>query len=276
MDIELLGPLTVRQGGVSLTPTPAKLRTLVAVLALNAEQTVSVSSLREELWGEDVPRCAHATLQTYILHLRRLVKAALDEEPGADPADVKRIVATCPGGYQLNLMGGRMDVGEFDRHAADGYRAHALGDFTAASKHFAQALALWRGPALVDVQVGDVLGPQVHRLEEARLNVLERRIDAELRLGHHHELLGELAGLVDRHRTHEGLHAHYMVALYRSGRQCEAVAAYRHLRSHLVNQLGMEPVPSLQRLHHAILASDSRINSDGGQLALALPANSFP
>jgi DNA-binding SARP family transcriptional activator len=273
MDIGLLGPLTVTRHDVSLTPSPAKLRTLVAMLALNAEQTVSVESLREELWGEDVPRRAHSTLQTYILQLRRLVKAALDREPGSDPADVKRIVATRPGGYQLNLMGGGIDVGVFDRHAAIGYRAHALGDFEAASRNFAEALTVWRGPALVDVQVGERLGPQVHRLEEARLNVLDRRIDAELRLGHHHALLGELAGLVDRHRTHEGLHAHYMLALYRSGRQCEAVAVYRKLRTHLVSQLGMEPVPSLQQLHHAILVSDLRINSEAGQLVSALPAS---
>jgi DNA-binding SARP family transcriptional activator len=273
VDIELLGSLTVARRGVSLTPTSAKLRTLVAMLALHAEQTVSVSSLLEELWGQDDRRQPRSSLQTYILHLRRLVKATLDQEPGADPADVKRIVATRPGGYQLNLMGGQLDVDAFDRLAAIGYRAHALGDFEAASRSFGKALALWRGPALVDVPVGDLLGPEVHRLEEARLNVLDRRIDAELRLGRHHELLGELAGLVGRHRTHEGLHAHFMLALYRSGRQCEAVAVYRSLREHLVSQVGMEPVPSLQQLHNAILASDSRIDGHGGQLVSALPAS---
>jgi SARP family transcriptional regulator, regulator of embCAB operon len=112
-----------------------------------------------------------------------------------------------------------------------------------------------------------LLEVEAHRLEEARLNVLDRRIDADLRLGRHHELLGELAGLVGRYRTHEGMHAHFMLALYRSGRRGEAIEVYRRMRTGLVNELGLEPSPSLRRLQHAILMSDPRLTDHGGETA---------
>jgi DNA-binding SARP family transcriptional activator len=273
VDIDLLGPLDARQGGVSVTPTAAKPRKLLAMLALNAGQAVSKRTLFEELWGDRVPRYAHNSLQTYILQLRTLIKAAPDDRPGWDRCDAKQIVVTCQGGYLLNPMGGRIDVREFDRLAAVGYRAHALGDFEAASRRFGEAMAVWRGPALGDILVGDVLEAEVHRLREAWLNVLDRRIDADLRLGQHHELLGELAGIVSRHRTHEGMHAHLMVALYRSGRRCEAVDVYRRLRAELVDQLGLEPSIRLQRLQQAILQSDSRLVEHTGELALTARAS---
>jgi SARP family transcriptional regulator, regulator of embCAB operon len=131
-----------------------------------------------------------------------------------------------------------------------------------------EALAIWRGRALVDVQTGPLLEVESHRLEEARLDVLDRRIDADLRLGRHHELLGELAGLVGRYRTHEGLHAHLMLALYRSGRRGEAIDVYRRMRTGLVNELGLEPSPSLRRLQHAILMSDRRLTEYGSEAVL--------
>jgi DNA-binding SARP family transcriptional activator len=259
VDIDILGPLAAREGGGSVAPTAAKPRKVLAMLAVHADQVVPMASLFEELWGEDIPRSANTTVQTYILHLRNLIGAALAQSTVSDLRDAKRVLVTYPGGYLLDTMGGRVDVREFDRLAAVGHRARELGDFETASKSFTEALAIWRGRALVDVQTGSLLEVEAHRLEEARLNVLDRRIDADLRLGRHHELLGELAGLVGRYRTHEGMHAHLMLALYRSGRRGEAIDVYRRLRTCLVNELGLEPSPSLRRLQHAILMSDPRL-----------------
>lgn len=263
MDIDVLGPLVAREGGVSVAPTAAKPRKVLAMLTVHADQVVPMASLFEELWGEDIPRSANTTVQTYILHLRNLISAALEQSGSTEVRDAKRILVTYPGGYLLDTMGGRVDVRDFDRLAAVGHRARELGDFEAASKSFGEALAIWRGRALVDVQTGSLLEVEAHRLEEARLNVLDRRIDADLRLGRHHEMLGELAGLVGRYRTHEGMHAHLMLALYRSGRRGEAIDIYRRLRTCLVSELGLEPSPSLRRLQHAILMSDPRLAEQG-------------
>lgn len=270
MDIDVLGPLVARECGTSVVPTAAKPRKVLAMLAVHADQVVPMASLFEELWGEDIPRSANTTVQTYILHLRNLIGAALQESPADGPKDAKRVLVTYPGGYLLDTMGGRVDVHEFDRLAALGHRAREMGDYEAASRNFGDALAIWRGRALVDVQTGQLLEVEAHRLEEARLNVLDRRIDADLRLGRHHELLGELAGLVGRYRTHEGLHAHLMLALYRSGRRGEAIDVYRRMRTGLVNELGLEPSPSLRRLQHAILMSDRRLAEGGAESAAAL------
>jgi DNA-binding SARP family transcriptional activator len=273
MDIDLLGPLDARQGGVSVTPTAAKPRKILAMLALNAGQTVPKRTLFEELWGESIPQYAHNSVQTYILGLRKLINAAPDHRHRGNRCDAKQVIVTCQGGYLLDPMGGRIDVREFDRLAAAGHRAHALGDFEAASRRFTDAMAVWRGHALVDVPAGYVLEAEAHRLEESWLNVLDRRIDADLRLGRHHGLLGELAGLVSKHRTHEGMHAHFMVALHRSGRRCEAIDVYRRLRTVLVDQLGLEPSIRLQRLQQAILQSDSRLVEHTGEFALARQAS---
>ncbi len=268
MDIDVLGPLVARQGGTSVVPTAAKPRKVLAMLTVHADQVVPMASLFEELWGEDIPRSANTTVQTYILHLRNLISAALQVSPVDGSVDPKRVLVTYPGGYLLDTMGGQVDVREFDRLAALGHRAREMGDYEAASRSFTEALAIWRGRVLVDVQTGALLEVEVHRLEEARLNVLDRRIDADLRLGRHHELLGELAGLVGRYRTHEGLHAHLMLALYRSGRRGEAIDVYRRMRTGLVNELGLEPSPSLRRLQHAILMSDRRLAEVGNEAAM--------
>lgn len=268
MDIEVLGPLAARESGSSIVPTAAKPRKVLAMLAVHADQVVPMASLFEELWGEDIPRSANTTVQTYVLHLRNLIGAALEQSPTEGPVDAKRVLVTYPGGYLMDTMGGRVDVRDFDRLAALGHRARELGDFEAASRQFSEALAIWRGRALVDVQTGPLLEVESHRLEEARLNVLDRRIDADLRLGRHHEMLGELAGLVGRYRTHEGLHAHLMLALYRAGRRGEAIDVYRRMRTGLVNELGLEPSPSLRRLQHAILMSDRRLTEFGNETVL--------
>ncbi|HEY0636616.1 MAG TPA: AfsR/SARP family transcriptional regulator [Pseudonocardiaceae bacterium] len=236
-----------------MTPTAPKPRVVLAMLALHRDEVVSVDSLAEELWGEQAPRSARATVQSYIVHLRKLVAAALPRD-GARLA--KEIVVTTPGGYRLDTAGGEVDVSRFERLAEAGHRARQQGDFAGAARNFAAALASWRGPALVDVQQGPHLAVDATRLGEARLNVVACRVEADLRLGRHHELLGELAALVARYRTHEGLSAHFMLALYRSGRRCEALDVYRRLRDRLAEEQGLEPTPPLRRLQRSMLVPD--------------------
>ncbi|MFF0117025.1 AfsR/SARP family transcriptional regulator [Streptomyces prasinus] len=254
MDISVLGGLGVRENGVSITPTAPKPRQVLALLALRADQVVSVTTLTEELWGGRPPRSARATLQTYVLQLRELIGAALERDPADGPArSAKDVLVTVPGGYLLNTSGGQCDVREFERLAGTGYRAMDAGDFPGAARQLRGALSLWSGAALADVQTGALLSMEVRRLEETRLCALDQRIDADLRLGRHRELLGELSVLVSRYPTHETLHGQFMLALHRSGRRTEALETYQRLRRALVRELGLEPSAALRRLQRSVL-----------------------
>jgi DNA-binding SARP family transcriptional activator len=254
MDIAVLGALDVRENGVSVTPTAPKPRQVLALLALHADQVVPVATLIEELWGEQPPRSARTTLQTYVLQLRELISAAVERDPEGAPArTAKDVLVTSPGGYLLNTSGGASDVREFERLAGTGYRAMDAGDFAGAARQLRDALSLWTGSALADVQTGAQLEMETRRLEETRLCALDQRIEADLRLGRHRELLGELTVLVSRHRTHENLHGQFMLALHRSGRRSEALDVYARLRTALVRELGLEPSAGLRRMQRSIL-----------------------
>ncbi|MGW0557449.1 AfsR/SARP family transcriptional regulator [Streptomyces sp. NPDC002926] len=254
MDIDVLGALAVRENGISVTPTAPKPRQVLALLALHADQVVPVASLTEELWGENPPRSARTTLQTYVLQLRELISTALRSAPADDrPRSAKDVLITSPGGYLLNSGGGSSDVREFERLAGLGYRAMDAGDFPGAARQLRDSLALWSGSAFADVQAGPQLDMEIRRLEETRLCALDQRIEADLRLGRHRELLGELTVLVSRYRTHENLHGQFMLALHRSGRRSEALHVYQRLRAALVRELGLEPSAALRRLQRSIL-----------------------
>ncbi|MEU6311923.1 AfsR/SARP family transcriptional regulator [Streptomyces sp. NPDC047014] len=282
MDIDVLGALAVRENGVSITPTAPKPRQVLALLALHADQVVPVSALIEELWAGEPPRSARTTLQTYVLQLRALIATALEPPRAGDPhatpgppaasgaasaagmgmagagrrpgaRTAKDILVTLPGGYLLSSGGGTLDVREFDRLAGTGYRAMDAGDFPGAARLLREALALWSGPAFADVQGGVQLDMETRRLEETRLCALDQRIEADLRLGRHRELLAELTVLVTRYRTHENLHGQFMLALHRSGRRGEALDVYQRLRATLVRELGLEPSVALRRLQRSIL-----------------------
>ncbi|MFI0982638.1 BTAD domain-containing putative transcriptional regulator [Streptomyces sp. NPDC021093] len=254
MDIEVLGPLAVSENGISVTPTAPKPRQVLALLALHADEVVPVAALVEELWGDRAPRSARTTLQTYVLQLRELLATALRHDPeGAEPRIAKDVLVTAPGGYALITSGGSSDVREFERFAGAGYRAMDAGDFPRAARELSAALALWNGSALADVQAGPRLETQIRRLEETWLCALDQRIEADLRLGRHRELLAELTVLVSRYRTHENLHGQFMLALHRSGRRSEALDVYQRLRQTLVRELGLEPSVGLRRLQRSIL-----------------------
>ncbi|MFD7080915.1 BTAD domain-containing putative transcriptional regulator [Streptomyces sp. NPDC059918] len=261
MDIEVLGTLAVRERGVSVTPTAPKPRQVLALLALHADQVVPVSALIEELWQGAPPRSARTTLQTYVLQLRALIATALEEGEAAGGGEAttagrrtaKDVLVTLPGGYLLNSGGGTSDVREFDRLAGMGYRAMDAGDFPNAARLLREALALWSGPAFADVPGGIQLDMETRRLEETRLCALDQRIEADLRIGRHRELLAELTVLASRYRTHENLHGQFMLALHRSGRRGEALDVYQRLRATLVRELGLEPSVALRRLQRSIL-----------------------
>ncbi|MGN4162116.1 AfsR/SARP family transcriptional regulator [Streptomyces sp. NEAU-PBA10] len=271
MDISVLGGLGIRENGISVTPTAPKPRQVLAMLALRADQVVSVATLTEELWGARPPRSARATLQTYVLQLRELIGAALEREAADAPArSAKDVLVTMPGGYLLNTSGGQCDVREFELLAGTGYRAMDAGDFPGAARQLRSALDLWSGSALADVQTGPLLSMEVRRLEETRLCALDQRIDADLRLGRHREILGELSVLVSRYPTHETLHGQFMLALHRSGRRTEALETYQRLRRALVRELGLEPSAALRRLQRSVLMAGPETAAAQGA-ALAVP-----
>jgi SARP family transcriptional regulator, regulator of embCAB operon len=261
MECRVLGPLDVRCGGARGDLTAPKPRKVLALLLIHANRVVPVDSLATELWDDEPPASALTTLQTYILQLRRRLAAAYGPQA---PEASKNVLATRYGGYVLEAQPGAVDIHEYDRLVAAGRDALDTGDDVEASFLFREALAVWRGPALVDVRVGPILEIELARLEESRLGVLERRIEADLRLGRHAELLTELTELTARHPLHEGLHAQCMAALYRSGRPWQALEVYQGLRGRLVEDLGLEPSPRLQKLQQAVLASDPALDLESG------------
>lgn len=259
--IDVLGTLHGEAVGVSVLPSASKPRQILALLALNAQHIVPVPVLMEELWGAGPPRSAPTTLQTYILQLRRRLRSVIPESTGVWDKDV---LVTRHGGYLLDVEPVDVDALEFDRLTGAGHTAFEVGDMAAASGNLTAALELWRGPALADVPHGRHLGIEVTRLEESRVGALERRIGADLRLGRHREVLGELCALCERYPLHESLRALQLLAYCADGRSSDALIAYKRLRETLVEELGLEPSPRIQRLHQAILRGEEAMEAWNG------------
>ncbi len=243
----VLGPISMTPH----TPTAAKVRVLLATLLVRANEAVSTTSLIDELWDIHPPRTAATTLQVYVSQLRR----ALGEIP-SEPSATERRLHTVPPGYRLSVSADELDLSRFESLRRSGKEAYDQGEFATAAADLRESLALWTGVALSGVPHGPVLATTSVRLEELRTVTLEQRIAADLRLGHHHELTGELMELVNQHPYRETLHAHLMVALYRSDRQSDALQAFSRARKALVDELGVEPGAGLKRLHDRILRSD--------------------
>jgi DNA-binding SARP family transcriptional activator len=257
VEIKVLGPLEVSIGGISIVPTASKPSQLLAMLALNAGHVVTLEALTDEIWDYQPPRSGVPTLHTYVLKLRRKLQDALVGEKDVTSKD---ILITRRSGYLLNLEPSDVDAVRYDRLSAAGRGAVNDSDHERASRTLGEALRLWRGAALVDVPTGPQLTIEATRLEENRLGDLHLRIEADLRLGRHHQLLGELATLCARHPMLENFCTQHMVALYRSGRQSQALEAYRRLRASMVDQLGVEPSPRVRQLHHGILTEQPVID----------------
>ncbi|MFD9531723.1 BTAD domain-containing putative transcriptional regulator [Streptomyces sp. NPDC060010] len=244
----ILGPLEVRYVGETVAVTAPKERDLLVLLLLKAGHIVPAEELIDGLWGTTPPTTARTTLQNYVKRLRRVLR---------EPGDGQReLLATRPGGYLLGLEGEFLDVGEFERLIGSAAAAAARGDDVTASARLGAALSQWRGQALAGSRseyLRQVEGP---RLEEARMVAFEQRVDADLRLGRHAAVIAELHTEAARQPLRERLQGQLVLALYRSGRRGDALAASRQARSHLVRELGLEPGPELAALHTRILADD--------------------
>lgn len=262
------------RAGAILRPTAPKQRQLLALL-LNANQVVSTSTCIEELWEDKPPNTALSTLRSYILQLRRI----LERVPRIGSLQAaRRILETRGGGCLLAIRGEELDVHVFADLVRDG-RAALGKDGVRASRLLGQALTMWNGAALFDVTAGPILRTHLAGLEENRISVQEQRIDADLRLGRHHDLLGELSALTTQYSTHENLHAQFMPALYRSGRRTQALGVVQQLRKVLRDGLGLEPSSRMRHLHQAILACDPVIDAPGQSdklLSLDLLSHSGP
>jgi predicted ATPase/DNA-binding SARP family transcriptional activator/Tfp pilus assembly protein PilF len=272
VQFRILGPLQVLDDdGRPLVLGGAKQRALLAVLLLHAGQVASTERLIDELWGENPPDTARSVLQVYVANLRKVL------EPARPRRAVGGVLRTQPPGYLVDLSPGELDLLRFERLAGEGRAALADGDPAQAARLLRQALDLWRGSALAGVVLQASGLGEVARLEEQRLAAVEDRIQAELGTGRHHELTGELEALVAAHPLRERLHGQLLVALYRSGRQAEALAAYRRMRETLAEQLGIDPGRPLQDLERAILAQDPTLDwipaaAAASQLAAGQPA----
>ena len=247
MRFRLLGSVEViGEDGKAIALVGQKERVLVATLVLGANQAVSAERLVDALWGEDPPATAANTLHVHVSKLRKKLR-------GAGASEV--LERTLSGGYLLHTKADEVDVARFEELVTSASGAPAL-----VAAQLTEALALWHGPALADVD-SDLLAGEGRRLEKLRMLALERRIDAELALGRHAELIAELEALVHSEPFKEGPRRQLMVALYRAGRQADALAAYREAREILAEELGVDPGPELQALEVAILRHDPTLEA---------------
>jgi DNA-binding SARP family transcriptional activator len=245
MRFALLGPVTASHGDVPVKFSGQMPRKLLAVLLLQANTVVSADQLTEALWGENPPPSATASLYNHVMRLRRLL---------GEPAAAR--IRAVPPGYLIQVEPGELDLDEFIELCATGHEAGQGGDWAAAAADLTAALALWRGAPAADAPGLHGQDAQLQQLLEARWQAVEGRIEAELELGRHFDLVGELRALTVAHPLREGFHGQLMLALYRTGRQAEALTVFQQLRRSLVRGLAVEPSPAVQELHRQILSAD--------------------
>jgi WD40 repeat protein/class 3 adenylate cyclase len=243
VEIHVLGPLEVRRNGVEVRLGGRKQRTVLALLAVEIARRVSVDALIDGVWGDDPTAAPRSTLQTYVSNLR---------------AAIGDVIVGDEGGYRLVADPARVDAVQFEQTVA-GAADLVEQDPAEASQRLRAALALWRGHAYADLPGSFALEIEARRLEELRLRAVETRIDADLALGRHAELAGELEVLCEENPVRERFRAQHMLALYRSGRQAEALRAYQKTRAYLADELGLEPSPQLQELERRILNQDASL-----------------
>jgi DNA-binding SARP family transcriptional activator len=246
MEFRILGPLEVVERGRPIVLGSARQRALLAVLLTRANEVVSTDRLIDDLWGAWAPSTAANALQYHVSRLRKALAptdAILTQEPG----------------YLIRVGPDDLDLLRFERLVEEARQAPTDD----AARLLRDALGLWRGPALADVAHEPFAQAEILRLEELRLGALERRVEADLALGRHGELVGELEGLVSEHPLHERLREQLMLALYGSGRQADALDVYRQTRRLLMDELGVEPSPSLRELERSILRHDPALSAHG-------------
>jgi len=266
VEFRILGPLEARDGDRVIQLGGPRQRAVLVVLLTRANQVVSADRLIDELWGEDPPATAANVLQGYVSHLRK------ELGPG--------VLLTRPSGYVVQTAPDELDLHRFERLLDEAREALAAGATESAAASLREALGLWRGPPLADFAYEPFAQAEIARLEELRLVALERRIEADLALGRHAEVAGELEGLVARHPLRERFRGQLMLALYRAGRQAEALEAYQAARRALVDELGIDPSPALQELERAILRQDPALELAASRTRASVPVTppdpSFP
>lgn len=246
MRVSLLGPLRVDGESGEVVLRAAKERSLLATLALSPGRIVGFAALADALWGDSPPATARKTLQTYVSNIRRALGA--------------EVVATAASGYILQIADDEVDVGRFRALVHAGEEALRSGSTEQARETLGEAVALWRGDPFAGVGPHTGLAAEAVRLREEYLTALEARLAADLAAGCHGKLVGELQALVREHPFRERLWGHLMVALYRSGRQADALAAYQQARLQLREELGLEPGGELRRLERAVLGQDPSLD----------------
>jgi DNA-binding SARP family transcriptional activator len=246
MEFRILGPLEAWHEGGEVSLGGRKPRALLTVLLLHPNEVVPADRLVDDLWGDEAPERAAAALRVNVSRLRKAL-----------PQDV---LTTRSPGYVLRVEPDELDLHRFERLVDEGRGLLARGLAADASARLGDALSLWRGPALAHVAYESFAQAAIARLEEMRLAAVELRIDADLALGRHDELVGELEALVAEHPLRERLRRNLMTALYRSGRQAEALDAYKDTRRIFVDELGIDPSPALQELERAILRQDPSLD----------------
>ena len=253
MEFRILGSLQVLDGDVEVSLGSAKERALLAVLLLRAGAVVSRARLLDALWGESPPPTAAKALNVHVSQLRKTLA-----RDGDDP------IATRPPGYVIEVEPAQLDATRFEQLIAEARERAAAGDARAAGRLLHEALALWRGPVLDGIELESEERHELGRLEELRLAAHIERIDCDLALGLHERLIPELGTIVSEHPLRERLRAQLILALYRSGRQADALRSYRETRETLVGELGIEPSAALQRLEGAILNQDPALEAPAG------------
>jgi DNA-binding SARP family transcriptional activator/basic membrane lipoprotein Med (substrate-binding protein (PBP1-ABC) superfamily) len=249
VEFRLLGPLEVVAEGHQLSLGGSRPRALLALLLLHGNEVVSVDRIIDELWDAQPPRTAEQAVRVYVWNLRKALEAERSDAP-------PQVLVTHDNGYLLKVALGDVDVDCFEALRAEGRRLLASGDAVDAAKAFDSALALWRGSPLQDFTYERFARSEILRLEELRMTTLEDRFDAQLASGMASELVADLAQLVDAQPLRERLRGQLMLALYRSGRQADALEAYQKGRQLLVDELGLEPGGPLQQLETLILQQD--------------------
>ena len=256
MEFKLLGPLEVGDRSAPISIAGRKQRALLARLLLDANRTVAADRLVDDLWGESVPDSAHKMVQIYVSQLRKVLPDGL--------------LQTRPPGYAVEVEPASIDLVRFEQLRREGEAAHAAGNAELAARRFDEALSLWRGEALAEFQE-PFAQAETARLGELHLACIEARIAADLDRGRHGELVAELEPLLTRYPLREGLRAQQLLALYRSGRQSEALAAYRRFRDLLADELGLEPSPRLKELERRILRHDRTLDYEPVRASAAPP-----
>lgn len=256
MDFRILGPLEVVEDGNPVALGTMKERLVLAVLLLHPNEFVSRERLIDDLWGEAPPPTARQAINVYVSKLRRALSLA-----GSDP------ISTASGGYRLQVEPERLDASRMQVLVAEARECLEEGEVASAARHLQDALSLWRGPTLAGLQLESRGRGEVAQLDELRLTVLMDRIDCDLTLGRHEQALVELNLLVSEHPLRERLRTQQMLALYRAGRQADALEAYAEARRTLIDDLGIEPSEALQRLQQAILRHDPALEAPTGTAA---------